>query len=249
MLKLQKLEIFNDAGIWNRKLHTPDSESIPQKGKIQALPSWAPEHRILNLTTSHPLPWSPAKMNRNWDYCQPKMMWPKTAHETRVFVKGVRLGSVQWTAGCKVTPDSVQDLQSFLRVSWECLILEGANKDGARYPLTDESMIDALYAAFHTAFPLATGDSDSYDSLYLQLERSAFLRTKEGYIGYSPGALEPNDTIVAFCGLAGPYIIRPVSGTPNFQLFGPCYIHGMMKREFEYGDKYEMISLIRATIT
>ena len=60
----------------------------------------------------------------------------------------------------------------------------------------------------------------------------------------APGLVDSNDVLVAFCGLPGPYLVRPVRETLDAQLVGPCYIHGMMNEEYEFGDDYRWISLV-----
>jgi len=72
----------------------------------------------------------------------------------------------------------------------------------------------------------------------------SFITTTEGHIGLAPGLVDSNDVLVAFCGLPGPYLVRPVRETLDAQLVGPCYIHGMMNEEYEFGDDYRWISLV-----
>ena len=95
MLKPHNLEILSDAGIWNRREDTADSNLILPTRKTDSLASWVPEHRISNLATRDPIPWSPAIMHPQWGYCWPVITWPKCpVYKNRVFVEGVVLGSL-----------------------------------------------------------------------------------------------------------------------------------------------------------
>jgi hypothetical protein len=79
--------------------------------------------------------------------------------------------------------------------------------------------------------------------LAILFARSFFFIYSKGYIGLAPAEVSQDDIIVAFCGLPGPYIIRPISGTLDFQLVGQCYVQGMMDG-YDFGRDFGWISLL-----
>ena len=114
-----------------------------------------------------------------------------------------------------------------------------------KYRVTGQSPKDAFLAAFATVFGTNLERvGGNLKSAGPSLKDTMFFLTKEGYFGFAPSGLKEEDVIVAFCGLPGLYIVRPVPGTLDFRLYSPCYIHGMMKENFEYSDDYQMIPLV-----
>lgn len=52
-----------------------------------------------------------------------------------------------------------------------------------------------------------------------------------GRIGSLPDDAANGDLVALFMGMRTPFVIRPVAGTDEFQVIGPCYIHGIMDGE------------------
>ncbi|KAF2251412.1 hypothetical protein BU26DRAFT_603834 [Trematosphaeria pertusa] len=88
------------------------------------------------------------------------------------------------------------------------------------------------------------------ESLVATFSHWFFFITDEGGMGLVPAEHDRADghskeLIVAFCGLPGLYLIRAAGkADTEFQLVGPCYMQGMMRGEFDYGDGYQWIALV-----
>jgi hypothetical protein len=52
-----------------------------------------------------------------------------------------------------------------------------------------------------------------------------------GRIGSLPDDAAKGDLVALFMGMRTPFAIRPVAGTDEFQVIGPCYIYGIMDGE------------------
>jgi hypothetical protein len=64
------------------------------------------------------------------------------------------------------------------------------------------------------------------ESLMRQLAARTFFTTTDFHLGFAPKAVLPRDVLVRFAGLLTPFVVRPVQGTSDFQIIGPCYVHG-----------------------
>lgn len=113
VLENKNFALFEDAAIWNRK----NNEAVTSKTRIRdssCLPSWVPE-RGGKTFESDIVPWKPTMINENWPYCTPIMSWPKNnRYERRLFVKGVRLGSLLFGLGFNSAPRSREDFQEWM---------------------------------------------------------------------------------------------------------------------------------------
>ncbi|OCK82617.1 hypothetical protein K432DRAFT_402775 [Lepidopterella palustris CBS 459.81] len=74
-----------------------------------------------------------------------------------------------------------------------------------------ESIAQSFSAAFNNSFRSIReiGDRSDFGE---QIQGFLFFVTKEGYFGFAPKDLQLNDVAVAFCGIPGPYVVRPVGG-------------------------------------
>ncbi|KAF2160185.1 hypothetical protein M409DRAFT_29266 [Zasmidium cellare ATCC 36951] len=57
-----------------------------------------------------------------------------------------------------------------------------------------------------------------------------YFRTAQGYIGFGPYAVEPDDHVCVVLGVPTPMVIRP-SGNNTYQVIGWAYVHGLMDSE------------------
>ena len=56
--------------------------------------------------------------------------------------------------------------------------------------------------------------------------------TSTGYLGLGPTReIATSDELAIVPGLAMPIVVRRLSDLPQYQLLGPCYVHGVMEGE------------------
>ncbi|CAF9941440.1 MAG: hypothetical protein ALECFALPRED_009142 [Alectoria fallacina] len=77
-------------------------------------------------------------------------------------------------------------------------------------------------------------------------EKRSFIKTREGYLGLAPGAVQPGDQVCVLLGCDNPLLLRPA---PNlqYQVVGASYIHGLMHGEAFLGplpDNYQAVSIL-----
>ena len=62
------------------------------------------------------------------------------------------------------------------------------------------------------------------------LECMSYFATSQGYFGFGPTTIRPDDRICILLGLFTPLIVRPVSQS-SYRVMGWCYVHGLMDSE------------------
>ncbi|KAM0334422.1 hypothetical protein ACHAQA_001448 [Verticillium albo-atrum] len=68
--------------------------------------------------------------------------------------------------------------------------------------------------------------------------------SETGYVGLAPMEAMPGDRLVIFLGGRVPYVVREVEGLATAELFGDCYVHGIMYGELmEDGPKVRTFTL------
>jgi len=249
MLQHNNLIILDDAGIWNRfRVPATVKNSQPIR-EVEFLPSWVPEHRMANLSTADPLPWRASEGNERWYHRMSKSEWPiNSKYERRVFIEGVRLGSIACVIRFDEPPESDSTITEWRKKCIHVIEESPKFKMYNKY-LTRESAEDAFASALNVFCSARVEDDfasveDDSDRAAQLLQKYWFFMTTEEHFGFAPNGIAEHDVVVAFCGLPGPYIVRPVPGSLDFFLFSSCYIHGMMNGRFEYNDDYQMIPLV-----
>lgn len=58
-----------------------------------------------------------------------------------------------------------------------------------------------------------------------------FIITETGRIGLAPMGTQYQDTVAILDGMVTPFVLRQVRGTADYELIGPCYLHGIMYGE------------------
>jgi hypothetical protein len=58
-----------------------------------------------------------------------------------------------------------------------------------------------------------------------------FITTEIGRIGLAPMGTQYQDTVAILDGMITPFVLRQVRGTADYELIGPCYLHGIMYGE------------------
>jgi hypothetical protein len=71
------------------------------------------------------------------------------------------------------------------------------------------------------------------------LRHHEFVITAQNLMGFVPSTPKPGEVIAIICGLASPVVLRPTSFEGQYQLVGPCYLHGIMSGEL--GEAREKI--------
>ena len=80
------------------------------------------------------------------------------------------------------------------------------------------------------------------------LKGRQFFITEENFIGLARAGTQQGDIIAILDGMRTPFILRRLGNGSDFQLFGPCYLHGAMRREMDSApigmDHWNMIPLV-----
>ena len=76
-------------------------------------------------------------------------------------------------------------------------------------------------------------------------EGRSFIKTREGYIGLAPQNAQLGDQVCVLLGCNLPMLLRSTSKS-QYQVVGPCYVHGLMNGEAFLGPIPEHFQLILA---
>jgi hypothetical protein len=132
--------------------------------------------------------------------------------------------------------------EDFSDVIWRTLWLD-QNLFGERAKASDRKYYDAWLEkyprpAVETESPVTTGDEKGDANLFkftCQHMKGRVLCLigggGTGRIGSLPDDAAKGDLVALFMGMRTPFAIRPVAGTDEFQIIGPCYIYGIMDGE------------------
>ncbi|KAK2763903.1 hypothetical protein FQN54_009522 [Arachnomyces sp. PD_36] len=124
--------------------------------------------------------------------------------------------------------DGSDFLDTFLEV-----IFRGRTTD--RYPGTSKY---STLAEMRKQFTPTTGsiDKDRFGFLDTsELEGTALITTKEGYIGLTPKEGQPGDKVCIILGCDVPILLRPTL-TSSFLVIGPCFVQGLLDAEALLGQ-------------
>ncbi|KAK5661306.1 hypothetical protein OQA88_11201 [Cercophora sp. LCS_1] len=75
-----------------------------------------------------------------------------------------------------------------------------------------------------------------FSVLCFLLEDHVFAITESGLLAFVPNCYEAKDVIAVVNGLGSPVLMRPTVFSGQYNLIGPCYLHGVMEGELGQGE-------------
>lgn len=67
------------------------------------------------------------------------------------------------------------------------------------------------------------------------------VRTARGYFGMAPMTVDVGDEVALLEGGRLPFVLRKRESSPNWELLGDCYVHGIMSGELFEQEKCEVM--------
>jgi hypothetical protein len=138
-----------------------------------------------------------------------------------------------------IPPQEKRMSQDQLFLQWNKLVVVCLRPDGAIRSRADREKDDwEPDSAFYKE--LAKDDVQAlrhFAFIGQILEKHSVFFTEHGYMGLAPPDIKEGDEVVVLQGALEPYIVRHVSGSTEFLLIGPCYLHGVMDGETYYNGR------------